>query len=53
MQGNDLEESGRNWNSLELSGRFSRFLEVSRRMLLEGSGRNGFLYIGVDATLPA
>ena len=36
------EESGRIWNSLESSGRFSRFLGVSGRMLLEGSGRNGF-----------
>ena len=46
------EEFGRIWNSLELSERFSRFLEVSGRMLLEGSGRNGFLYIGVDGILP-
>ena len=52
MQENDLEESGRISNSLELSGRFSRFLEVSGRMLLEGSGRNGFLYIEEDGTLP-
>ena len=43
MQENDLEESGRIQNSLEFFGRFSRFLEISGRMLLEGSGRNGFL----------
>ena len=42
MQENDLEESRRMWNSLESSGRFSRFLEVFGRMLLEGSERNGF-----------
>ena len=53
MQENDLEESGRIWNSLESSRMFSRFLEASERMLLEGSRRNGFLYIGVDSTLPA
>ena len=53
MQENDLEESGRIQNSLELSERFSRFLEVSGRMLLESSRRNGFLYIEVDNTLPA
>ena len=53
MQKNDLKESERIWNSLESSGRFSRFLEVSGRMFLEGSKRNGFLYIGVDGTLAA
>ena len=52
MQENDLEESGRIQNSLELFGRFSRFLEISGRMLLEGSGRNGFLCIEEDGTLP-
>ena len=40
-------------NSLEVSRRFPRFLEVFGRMLPEDSGRNGFLYIGVDGTLPA
>ena len=51
MQENDLEEFGRIQNSLEFSGRFSRFLEVFGRMLLEGSGRSGFLYIKEDGTL--
>ena len=51
MQENNLEESGRIRNSLEFSGKFSRFLEASGRMLLEGSGRYGFLYIEVDGTL--
>ena len=53
MQENDVEESRRIQNSLEFSRRFLRFLEISGRMLLEGSGRNGFLYIGVDGTLLA
>ena len=52
MQENDLEESGRIQSSLEFSGRFSRFLETSGRILLEGSGRNGLLYIEEDGTLP-
>ena len=51
MQKNDLEGSKTVQNSLESSTDFSRFLEVSGRMLLEGSGRNEFLYIGVDGTL--
>ena len=53
MQENDLEESGRIQNSLELSGMFTRFLKASGRMLLESSGRNGSLYIEEDGTLPA
>ena len=53
MQKNDLEGSIIVQNSLESSTNFSRFLEVSGRMLLEGSGRNGFLYIEEDSTLPA
>ena len=52
MQKNDLEGSRTVQNSPESSTNFSRFLEVSGRMLLEGSGRNGFLYIGVEGTLP-
>ena len=52
VQKNNLEGSRTVQNSPESSTDFSRFLEVSGRMLLEGSGRNGFLYIGVDGTLP-
>ena len=53
MEKNDLEGSRTVQNSPESSTDFSRFLEVSGRMLLEGSGRNGFLYREEDGTLPA
>ena len=39
-------------NSLEVSGRFQGFLEVSRGMLPESSGRMGIKYRGVDGTRP-
>ena len=42
MQKNDLEGSRIVQSSPESSTDLSRFLEVSGRMLLEGSGRNGF-----------
>ena len=47
------EEFGRIWNSPKTSRSFWRFLGISGKILLESSGRSGFLYMRVDGTLCA